>query len=571
VDGRAENGKTALWLAVSNGQLATARALLEGGADVEAPEARQVTALMCACSIGRLDLVTLLLEHEADVDARDERSRTPVDHAREGRSIETVEALLAAGADVLRQSIPLVPGPLRTLLGAAAAVQRQTYQPVPTHAVTFEDVTLDATTDYVALVREQLESETRFLHKKDYFEPWRPIDRALEALAGTAQFELICRAAGQCLGHADPEVRRHALQLVWHPPARTVAAAREILAQLRPEARPLFEGVPKDAHSLDIEQDLDALLRLSLGKLIEAADPEAIAIARREALRPGKPRPFIDDLARYDPEWVEQHAVAIVEGSPEAAVPLLSGLWWGARREYVDLAVTLAPLADRDPKFRELLGYSFSDADAKERIFSVLPNPPLRDHTMTAALRDLKAGKLYMKNATQAGHVDVTFCEAGQCCRLEWLSATGKRVAFEHWDADELRERLRTHHIAGKAGQINGAELGLLKELPSEIIGEARELVRRAAVLQAALASDESVWLEVPGQYGRRSYVRSAADRGWQFVGCRIEDGAVIENTHGHGGVEKVLFRALHAKPDAAVEPVPANVHAVLTSRGEAS
>lgn len=83
--------------AAKRGDAAAVRALLDGGADVDARDATGASALMLAVLYGDADLVKLLLERKADPNAANAMGATALHWAVDNRA--EVEALLAAGAD----------------------------------------------------------------------------------------------------------------------------------------------------------------------------------------------------------------------------------------------------------------------------------------------------------------------------------------------------------------------------------------------------------------------------------------------------------------------------------------
>jgi ankyrin repeat protein len=96
------NGLTALHIAAGENLLEIAKALLEKGADPAAAFEGGITALhLAAASPKGLEMVQLLLAHKAPLEARDSvKQQTPLGAAAVLGHLESVRALLAAGADV---------------------------------------------------------------------------------------------------------------------------------------------------------------------------------------------------------------------------------------------------------------------------------------------------------------------------------------------------------------------------------------------------------------------------------------------------------------------------------------
>lgn len=96
---------TPLYLAVANSHLAVARRLLEQGADPNLLcDSSHDSALIVACMRGDSDAVRLLLKHGASPNGIDSDKGEGTDHfyfpLARARSVEIVELLIAAGADV---------------------------------------------------------------------------------------------------------------------------------------------------------------------------------------------------------------------------------------------------------------------------------------------------------------------------------------------------------------------------------------------------------------------------------------------------------------------------------------
>ena len=99
---KGDNGQTPLHLAASAGHLEAAEALLDGGAFVNAVDAGEYTPLHMAAGFGHDAVVHALVKAGAEVTLRSQTGLTALHlaAATNGGSKTTVEALLAAGADL---------------------------------------------------------------------------------------------------------------------------------------------------------------------------------------------------------------------------------------------------------------------------------------------------------------------------------------------------------------------------------------------------------------------------------------------------------------------------------------
>ena len=100
-----------------DGDPATARELLNGGAEVDRATPRGITALSLAALGGEVEMVRLLLEAGAEVDATAKRGETALMVAALAGHTEVVELLLAAGAEPTLQTGDGVTAALAALLG----------------------------------------------------------------------------------------------------------------------------------------------------------------------------------------------------------------------------------------------------------------------------------------------------------------------------------------------------------------------------------------------------------------------------------------------------------------------
>jgi ankyrin repeat protein len=109
VDARDYRHRTALVHAVLEGQVESARFLLENGADVECPDSDRITMLHLALDKKKPDteLIKVLVEYGCDVNAPYRiESNTPLHLAvRYHADVEAIKLLIENGADVFRKDI----------------------------------------------------------------------------------------------------------------------------------------------------------------------------------------------------------------------------------------------------------------------------------------------------------------------------------------------------------------------------------------------------------------------------------------------------------------------------------
>ncbi|KAJ5497839.1 hypothetical protein N7453_006890 [Penicillium expansum] len=100
IEGKDENGRTALSWAVKHGAEATIKLLLDNGADIYSRDREGGTPLSSAAESGVTSIITLLLENGADVDSATIGGWTPVHCASKNGHLEAVSLLLEKGANI---------------------------------------------------------------------------------------------------------------------------------------------------------------------------------------------------------------------------------------------------------------------------------------------------------------------------------------------------------------------------------------------------------------------------------------------------------------------------------------
>lgn len=99
VEARAHGSRwTPLISACASGSVATARVLLEAGADPSASAADGRTPLHFSAQLGEVEMIRMLLAHGADPTRPDQHGETPLEAAERGGASEAALALAEGGA-----------------------------------------------------------------------------------------------------------------------------------------------------------------------------------------------------------------------------------------------------------------------------------------------------------------------------------------------------------------------------------------------------------------------------------------------------------------------------------------
>jgi ankyrin repeat protein len=97
---------TPLWIASQNGQRAVVEVLVSAGAVVESNDHLERSALYTAAAHGNPDVAAVLVDAGANIETEDIRCRAPLRAAARGGHLETVKFLIGAGAQVSPQLLP---------------------------------------------------------------------------------------------------------------------------------------------------------------------------------------------------------------------------------------------------------------------------------------------------------------------------------------------------------------------------------------------------------------------------------------------------------------------------------
>lgn len=99
VNGRDNNGNTALMQALLRNEYEMATLFINKGADVNIRNVVGETALMITAQRNQIEMAKLLIEHKADVNIKSRTDATALKIATEGNNTEMIKLLKANGAE----------------------------------------------------------------------------------------------------------------------------------------------------------------------------------------------------------------------------------------------------------------------------------------------------------------------------------------------------------------------------------------------------------------------------------------------------------------------------------------
>lgn len=193
----------------------------------------------------------------------------------------------------------------------------------------------------------------------------------------------------------------------------------------------LFDGVESPWRENGVE--LRALVASTVSRQI-TTHPEALALARREALRPGYGQAVIALLLPADPVWVRDHAAELVQNSPGVLVPLLFHL----HLRGIALKPLLRALSDEVPQ------HVLLDATAAEATDLV---PWLREHLGLPALPVAEA-----TTSIEPEGLARLIAEDSAAKVITANFDNASIVAYSVWLAEALGKPVRVTLLAGFGG-----------------------------------------------------------------------------------------------------------------------
>jgi hypothetical protein len=142
-------------------------------------------------------------------------------------------------------------------------------------------------------------------------------------LRGTLAGDAVAQAVAESLEDPQPRVRAMALNFIAF--VREPIVMRKVLELLQGD-RALFAGVPDEVTTKSRDKTLeDSLWRVAY-TLVEKVE-SARALARREAVTPGRARPVVFSvLANRDAEWFVDHLGEVVHANPSMGDAILYSL-----------------------------------------------------------------------------------------------------------------------------------------------------------------------------------------------------------------------------------------------------
>jgi len=333
---------------------------------------------------------------------------------------------------------------------------------------------------------------------RDERSPYEAIHVAwLDLLKTEGGADELCAAVSKLLRHPDAVVRSNALH--FFASAHT-ADADETLLELLADESPLYSGVldPEEEGALELRD----VLTLAVSQRVERLGLRARDVIRREAMCPGRARWAIAHLGWEDAEWLIEHAIPIVLGTPAVLGTLLYYLqahnqdvraFLNSLREFwsdeMIASVITETCAERADTYNSLLTLSEASSNESVRSLSAQANSTGTPRLGSGGEGNISLLRYQVSVARQLP------TQAEQAARLYFLGNALAELSGGHVEEGltVLREaaQLGSHHAAYDAALILFHGEDVARDLVA-----ARVLLEQAAESEAPWAAYElSIWL----------------------------------------------------------------------------
>ncbi len=179
--------------------------------------------------------------------------------------------------------------------------------------------------ELVEVLVEFVDGRPVLAYRNDDRSPYEPLSAAWENLKGTEVADELCAAVTVLLGHPDGLVRSTAIN--FFATAHTADGDEALLHLLEGES-PLYTGVLDPDPHAEGGYELRDILARTVSQRRRRLGTLGRDLLRREALTPGRARLVMAGLWKHDRQWLEEHAVEVVSGTPAALKTYLRSRLW---------------------------------------------------------------------------------------------------------------------------------------------------------------------------------------------------------------------------------------------------
>jgi hypothetical protein len=231
-------------------------------------------------------------------------------------------------------------------------------------SINVDGIQLGPSTDYLALVREQLKDGSVWPSDNG---PEEGLWHAVDAVKGTAIQDHLINAVMRLLTDPDVEVRTRAIVMAqnYAPEIEPIA----LLSALRNHPE-LYEGVKPQGVSESYMPDL-AWGLIQAMNAEPKGNPEVMAVLRKAVEDPTNGFRVMGGLAAEDPTWVVDRATKLVSGQPVRARIILANLAGPKHREQFVRALASEP-ADFRRELADVIGEEVKNRNERQRLTALL-------------------------------------------------------------------------------------------------------------------------------------------------------------------------------------------------------